>query len=70
MLKKCIPFTVKLTAKLTYNKNVFFSNEEKKKKSVTFTPPKLKFNALSFQNSFSFGSSSYPKKYWEFEVEG
>ena len=34
----------------------------KKLKSSTFTPPILNFIALPFQNSFSFGSSSYQKK--------
>ena len=40
--------------------NVFFLM--KKLKSSTFTPPILNFIAWSFQNSFSFGSSSYQKK--------
>ena len=31
-------------------------------KSSTFTPSMLNFIAWSFQNSFSFGSSSYQKK--------
>ena len=35
----------------------------RKLKSGTYTPPILNFIAWTFQNSFSFGSSSYKKKY-------
>ena len=42
------------------HKIVFFP--KKKQTSSTFTPPILNFIALPFQNSFSFGSSSYQKK--------
>ena len=52
MLRKFIPSTHKLTT------NVFFLFE---KRSLLFLPPILKFMARSFQNSFSFWSSSYQK---------
>ena len=51
--------TPKITSKLTCNTKLYFFLRQKKS---TFTPPILNFNALPFQNSFCFGSSSYQKK--------
>ena len=60
MLKTVITSTPKLTKMLTVNKKMYFSNRRKNnKKSSTFPPPI--FNALYFQNSFSFRSNSYQK---------
>ena len=65
MLKKFSFSTPKITSKLIYNTFVFFP--KKNLNNSTFTPPILNFIALPFQNSFSFGSSSYQKKYWSFK---
>ena len=43
------------------NKSIFLSDEKKKKKINIYTSY-IKFGALSFQNSFSFRSSSYQKR--------
>ena len=60
-VEKVLFFTPKMTSKLTYNTKMYVFLR-KKLKSSTFTPPILNFIALPFQNSFSFGSSSYQKK--------
>ena len=61
--KKVLFFsTPKMTSKLTYETNLYFFPKKKLKKNSTFTPSILNFIALPFQNSFSFGSSSYQKK--------
>jgi hypothetical protein len=61
MFKRFFLFTQNITAKLSYNKKIVFFPRNKHKSS-TFTPCILKFIALSFQNSFCFGSSMYQKK--------